>query len=198
VRVWGVYSEDSGPSIKVERIEQAYPGQKIQAWLGTAEVKTVAGRKVILFTAQDGAQFVYQYSIEVPEKSVMSSYPPGKQIVVEGVLEGDRTFGGYPILRVMMESLEPNRKDLNGYVINSKEIPVFTPPTAPGDLIKGQVNVDKVELVYYAADLSHGWPPPPAGDPARSVQPLWSFSGRLEDGRTFEVLVQAVADEYLK
>jgi len=30
------------------------------------------------------------------------------------------------------------------------------------------------------------------------VQPVWRFAGYTEDGATFEVLIQAVRDEYLK
>ena len=32
----------------------------------------------------------------------------------------------------------------------------------------------------------------------RVVQPVWRFAGHTEDGATFEVLVQAVRDEYLQ
>jgi hypothetical protein len=35
------------------------------------------------------------------------------------------------------------------------------------------------------------------GDRARAV-PVWYFAGHTEDGATFEVLVQAVRDEYLQ
>ena len=58
------------------------------------------------------------------------------------------------------------------------------------------VYVTKVELVYLfnSAPLSVM-----AGDPAlRFVQPVWSFSGYTEDGSTFEILVQAVADQYVR
>jgi hypothetical protein len=199
VRVWGKYSEENGqPAIQVERYAPAFPGQKIQAWLGIPALETVNGRKVVLFTSQDGTQYVLKSSLDQPEEQVQVGFPAGKNIVIEGVLEGEQTFGGYPLLRELMASYDPKRKDLKDYKITANQPPVVGPQSGPGDLIKGQVNVDKVELVYYAADLSHGWPPPAAGDPARSVQPLWSFSGSLEDGRTFEVLVQAVENEYLK
>ena len=34
-------------------------------------------------------------------------------------------------------------------------------------------------------------------DPARIIQPLWRFSGHLEDGRAFEILIQAASGEYV-
>ncbi len=60
--------------------------------------------------------------------------------------------------------------------------------------------VERVELAYYAAPIIDI--PYPGGvlrDPFMYiVQPVWRFVGRTEDGTTFEVLVQAVRDEYLK
>jgi hypothetical protein len=30
------------------------------------------------------------------------------------------------------------------------------------------------------------------------VQPVWRFTGSFEDGRTFEIQIQAIAEEYLR
>ncbi len=37
----------------------------------------------------------------------------------------------------------------------------------------------------------------PAQAPWLYVQPIWRFTGTFEDGRPFEVQVQALQDEYL-
>ena len=64
----------------------------------------------------------------------------------------------------------------------------------------GKAFVEQVELVYHAvlvADIAYAGGPPP--DPSlRVVQPVWRFAGHSEDGVIFEVLVQAVRDEYLQ
>jgi hypothetical protein len=57
-----------------------------------------------------------------------------------------------------------------------------------------------VELVYAAAFLNRcaGLDQSSAADaPWLNVQPVWRFSGHLEDGRTFEIQVQGLPDEYL-
>ncbi len=55
--------------------------------------------------------------------------------------------------------------------------------------------VEKVDLIYYL-------PPSEAGGAAggaapRYAQPMWRFSGATDDGRSFEVWVQAVAESHL-
>ncbi|MDR3576969.1 MAG: hypothetical protein P4L50_24150 [Anaerolineaceae bacterium] len=60
------------------------------------------------------------------------------------------------------------------------------------------VVIDKVELAYFAYDFSHGGGSDLDTSPQRFVQPVWRFSGKLNDGRSVEVLVQAVVDDYLK
>ena len=197
VRVWGKYVEERGaPTILVEWYERADPEEQIQAWLGTARLVTLSRRKVYLFTSRDGKQYVLQSSLDTPEPLLESSPlgRPGDQILVEGKVSS-KTFDGYPVIKNLMGKIAPDMQDLAGYQIQSA-LPNVVHKPAPTDLIQGQAVVDKVELVYYTpdwrgADVS-------ADQPSRYVQPLWSFSGHLDDGRNFEVLLQAVQDQYLK
>jgi hypothetical protein len=64
------------------------------------------------------------------------------------------------------------------------------------DLISGQVNITRARLVYLSMQFAGGFLP--FDHPARTLQPLWEFSGTLEDGRNISLFVQAVKDEYLK
>ena len=64
------------------------------------------------------------------------------------------------------------------------------------DSVKNVV-IDQVELVYFAYDFSHGGGFDVNTSPMRYVQPVWRFSGKLDDGRLVQVLVQAVTDDYL-
>jgi hypothetical protein len=60
-----------------------------------------------------------------------------------------------------------------------------------------QASVEWIELVYLFGSLSNLTPEQYADPDYRSVQPVWRFSGHTDQGQTFEVLVQAVADSYL-
>jgi hypothetical protein len=67
--------------------------------------------------------------------------------------------------------------------------------------LQGIGTVTKVELAYAAATLQQCGGIQHVNDPAQApwlyVQPIWRFTGTFEDGRPFEVQVQALPDEYL-
>jgi chemotaxis response regulator CheB len=53
------------------------------------------------------------------------------------------------------------------------------------------------ETAVLVADIAYAGGP--SSDPSLRVgQPVWRFAGYTEDGATFEMLVQAVRDEYLQ
>lgn len=58
--------------------------------------------------------------------------------------------------------------------------------------------VNAVELVYFAYDLNAGMSPFsfPPDSPARSVFPMWQFSGVTQDGRELEILWPAILIPY--
>ena len=66
--------------------------------------------------------------------------------------------------------------------------------------LQGRVTIESVELAYSAISLDRCSP----GDEYNPVmaglyaQPVWVFKGYFEDGRRFEIQVQALPDEYLK
>ncbi len=72
-------------------------------------------------------------------------------------------------------------------------LPGFGPD--PGALPPFKFIVEVVDLVYYAFDFRHmSVNPYPAKSSFRIVQPVWRFAGHTEDGREFEILVQAVTN----
>jgi hypothetical protein len=63
--------------------------------------------------------------------------------------------------------------------------------------------VEKVELVYTTASLmgcrGMGFTEnDPQVAPWTIVQPVWRFTGTFENGRPFEIQIQALAEEYLR
>jgi hypothetical protein len=88
-------------------------------------------------------------------------------------------------------------------VINSTQPRTMEPPTGRtgADLFQGKATVEQVELVYAAASLQNCGDiemSDPQGAPWLYVQPVWRFTGHLEDGRVFEIQVQALTEEYLR
>ena len=56
------------------------------------------------------------------------------------------------------------------------------------------LTIEKVELVYYVPDPRASSPDPSA---PIYIQPVWRFYGHYSNGHRFEILVQALKEEYL-
>ncbi len=202
VRVWGRYVvEGDQPLIEVEHYEKAYPDQRVQAWLGTIEIATVEGREVALFQAREGERYVLASSLRHPDG--LDWYRQaigGHQVLQEGVVRPE-TCGGYPVIEELSSRWGGDVDRMTGLEDHQRAtgapVQVVRPEEPP---LPGKAFVEQVELVYYAvlvADIAYAGGPPL--DPSlRVVQPVWRFAGHTEDGATFEVLVQAVRDEYLQ
>jgi hypothetical protein len=67
------------------------------------------------------------------------------------------------------------------------DYPTPTPITA--------VNIDKVELIY---SFSYSYPEDGSGQGNTFMQLAWRFNGRTDTNETVEIIVQAVAPEYLQ
>lgn len=198
IRVWGTYTTDKGePAIELQRFEKAYPEETIRAWLGHQEVIELGGRPVLQFTDINGQQYILAKSLNMPEELIEDPFD-GTQCIIEGVI-AQETYEGLPMITEFSGQIAVGASDLSNYTIKSG---LVYEETEQPDLLSNQtansINIDTVELVYYAYDLSHGGGGLPLDEsPARFVQPVWRFSGTLSDGRLVEVLVQAVTDEYL-
>jgi hypothetical protein len=203
IKVWGhvVKADSSEMYFTVDRFEEAYPGLHIQAWIGKEEAVTLDGKDVLVFTSLDGQQYVLKNSIGYGDQARVGL--PGDTVIREGLLIPGLTFGGYPVIQELAGQMANGQTDLSGYTVMSSQPTVYDhtqeqPYVAPESVIQGQVSIDQIELVYLAYSL--------AGCPAEAgtynpemtyVQPVWRFRGQFEDGRRFEVLLQALTDSNL-
>jgi hypothetical protein len=127
----------------------------------------------------------------------------GDQVIIEGLAEPGKTFGGYQVITENGGQVANKITDLSGYQISSNQIGLWDEAAAidpSAREIHGNATVDKVELVYAAAfqeRCGNLATTNPADAPWLVVQPVWRFTGRLDDGRVFEIQVQALPDDYL-
>ena len=194
VKVWGEVRQeaDGAVTVAVERWEEAYPGLALQAWLGTMEPATLEGQEAVLFTDQDGQQYALFSPIGLPETIVTGQ--SGDSLIVEGFVDPDKAFSGHPVLFYFSASPSGGRQNLDGYTLDSAapiELQGRPQPSTPA-----QATVESIELVYHVAD-NRGLPPGDIAQPAYA-QPVWRFTGHYDDGREFEILVQALDNAYLK
>jgi hypothetical protein len=127
-----------------------------------------------------------------PEAFEDSSQFAGGLNTIEGVLLPEK-LGGYPVIRDVMSM---NGRPQGDTQPQSTQMMEIGPDEGVLDLVSGQVNITNARLVYLLMDFAGG--NLPEDHPARTLQPLWEFSGSLQDGRTVSLFVQAVDDKYLK
>jgi LysM repeat protein len=199
VDIWGeIESVDSSGvvTLNVDRYEVPYPDLQYQILKGTQQLVDVQGQQVVVFTSDNGKAYVQFTGYGDPDSSGIIGNL-GDEVLLEALLIPDETFGGYPVVRIMGASMAVNPK--NGQpvemtvtadqpnIIDESQIgPDYTPPTA---------TIEKVELVYYTTDPRYKLPDS-ASEPAY-LQPVWRFYGHYSSGDEFEVLVQALKDEFL-
>jgi len=205
VRIWGKVSglgADGWPVIEVERFEEAYPGLRFQAWLGTWQPVYLEDKTVLLFTDNQGKQYVLSGSIRMGTDAAIGRQ--GDSVIIEGLAIPGETFGGYPVIDESAGGVADGRTDLNGYQISSGQVHVWDESGGLGSQpaqVQGTGTVEQVELAYAAASLQRcggELKSDPEQAPWLYVQPVWRFSGHFEDGRSFEIQVQAMPEEYLK
>jgi hypothetical protein len=191
VRVWGKFIDTSltSTTIEVSRYEEVVPGLHFQAWLGSTEATTLDGQSVLLFTAQGGEQYVLLSSISNDPDTPLNL--PGELVIIEGLLRG-QTFAGHSVIEDTGMSMAQGEADLQGYEIVSDD-PLVLGRETPN---RGNATIEKIDLVYYATDLTYG--NIPQDMPPLYVQPVWRFYGHYENGEEIYILVQALQPDYLK
>lgn len=80
-------------------------------------------------------------------------------------------------------------------IVYTEDPAIYEPGAYPTPVPISQVNIDKVELVY-----GYSYSPSPDGNGPGGVwmQPTWRFTGTTDTGELVELLVQAVAPEFLQ
>jgi hypothetical protein len=194
VRVWGTFQiENNNPAINVERWELVAPAEKVEVWQGSLEVGNVSSKKAFILSTADGTKYVLKSSLNYPPEALqVPPASPEGTITIEGVLLSEKMDGFAIIREVMMD----NGRALGDLQPQSTQMMDIMPPAEITELISGQVNISQARLVYLSMQFAGG--SLPADHPARTLQPLWEFSGTLQDGRKVSLFVQAVEDAYLK
>lgn len=200
VDIWGTldhYDRYGTPVIKVERYEIPYPDLKFQTMRGTQKTVEIQGRAITIFTAEDGTDFVQMTTGGMQEKENSILGAEGDPVYLEALVVPGETFAGYPVLRMFSGSVAtgPNDGQLEDpATILGQPMVQDEMPAAPS--LPTTATVEKVELVYYLSKPRYTAAADPQAGPAY-IQPAWRFYGHYSNGDEFEILVQALKDEFL-
>jgi len=200
VDVWGTIEsiDNKGNlALRVERFEIPYPELDFQILQGTQTVVDIQGQSVITFTTPDGKTYVQATPSGEPTEEHGIIGIPGDQILVEALVIPDETFGGYSTLRVFSASMAVNPKSGQP---QEMEVMADQPQVIDEALISNDFSVpvptiEKVELVYYTSDPRYTVVHP--ADEPTYIQPVWRFYGHYDTGDEFEIIVQALKEEFL-
>jgi LysM repeat protein len=200
VDIWGVidhYDNAGRPIVKVERYEIPYPDMKIQVLQGTQENIELDGKAAVLFTTNDGIKYVQLF----PAGDLMVDIdidPTKPQLFIECLVIPNETYAGYQTIRYFAGGFVFNPQDGTPmeyeitvdqpYIIDDVPADTYIPPTA---------TIEKVELAYYIRNPIYSMTDPNAGADAQYLQPVWRFYGHYSSGEEFEILIQALKDEFL-
>jgi hypothetical protein len=201
VRIWGKVDrfdpEASSVVIDVTQFEPVYPDLHLQQWAGTEQIANVEGRDVVLFTTTDGQTYVTSPSLEWPADSQIIGVP-GDQIGLEGYLIPDQLYGGYAIIKEIAGEVPPDN------VIESAKPSIIELSMMEGynqeQALVGNVMIENIELAYRSTSMQRctsDFASYPDADQFLTLQPVWVFTGRFDDGRRFQLQVQALPDPYL-
>ena len=194
VRLWGTYQlEGNNPVIMVDRYERVDPVEKIGVWQGSIEAHSVEGKNAFVLTSLDGTKYILKSSLNLPPQAFENyDQNAGGLNTVEGVLLPEK-MGGYNLIRDVMSM---NGRPEGDTQPQSTQMMEIGPDESVVDLVSGQVTITSAQLVYLSMDFAGGHLP--EDHPSRTLQPLWEFSGTIQDGRQVSLFVQAVDPCYLK
>ena len=199
VDIWGTVDHinpDGTPVIKVDRYAIPFPDLQFQVLKGTQKNVQLDGQPATLFTTDAGVTYVQQ----MPDGSIDQSEigHEGDPVLIEALVIPGEALGGYQGVLVFSAQMavSPKNGQSTELTITADQINVTEKPQATDSTvtIPPTATIEKVELVYFGSNPQYttgtntGYP---------YLQPAWRFYGHYSNGDEFEVLIQALPDEYL-
>ena len=200
VDIWGTidrlnrYGE---PVIKVDRFEIPYPDLQIQILEGTQKITEIQGGLFVTLTTKDGTTYIQLGPAGEALNQGSLVRNEGDNLLVEALVIPNETFGGYPTLRTFgfILAVDPVSGIANEISIMADQPYIMQEEFSPENNIPPTATIEKVELIYYTPDPRYAPPGPNLGP--QYIQPAWRFYGHYSNGDEFEILVQALKEEYL-
>lgn len=197
VVIWGSMDriDESGvPVATVERFEIPYPDLEFQVWKGKTRLIAGNGQNYLTFITEDGQSYALMYPGGLPTDDI--GMPEDTLLYIEGLTIPNDTFEGYPVIRLFGTGLvvDPITGEESEYTIFANE-PRVIPDNAFAPNTTVSATIDRVDLVYYTRDPR--FPSAEQLEETQYVQPVWRFVGHYDDGNAFEILVQALKQEFL-
>jgi hypothetical protein len=206
VEIWGSVTgtnQYNAPVIHVEKYNIPFPDLKPQILKGTEKSVELEGKNAVLFYAEDGtvyAEFTSGCNDVIPVESMAgtkngNTSSGDTSILVEALAIPDLSFAGYPGICIFQfaPATQANGEPLELAITSDRPNTMPEPPAT--SLEPPKLTVDQVELIYFTSNPEFG-----ANDTNALelyIQPAWHFRGHYENGDEFDIIVQALKQEFL-
>jgi LysM repeat protein len=190
------HTENNFTIINVESFTIPYPELQFQIVKGTQEVRNFNGQYASIFTIEGGGSYIELLATSNQVNDTVTGIQ-GDTIQQEVLIVPNETFYDMPAIRVYQSSIidaGATPMQITGNRIQvlddtqTLDFPAegYTTPT---------LTIEKVELMYYVTNPH--WQVDHLDGGPLYIQPVWRFYGHYDNGGEFEVLVQALKEEYL-
>lgn len=199
VDIWGSvdhFNQDGNPVVKVDRYEIPFPDLQFQILKGTQKIVQLEGQPTTLFTTETGKTYVQQLPTGDIDHTEFGH--EGDPVLIEALVIPGESVAGYPALRMFSGhmAIDPKSGQPSELNVTADQPSISKEPQTAGGVVMNSptATIEKVELVYfvsdprYLTDSNAGYP---------YLQPAWRFYGHYSNGDEFEVLIQALQDQYL-
>jgi LysM repeat protein len=204
IDIWGTaqrYNKNGILVADVDRFEIPFPDLNFQVLKGIEKQIEVEEQTVLLFQSDDGKSYVEFnpncFDAASPD-SIAGSGAIGEEILIEALVVPDATFGGYPSVCVSSKAIaiDPKSGKPIEILITADQPYVMEEQfPAPETSAVPTASIEEASLVYYTQNPLYALNNPNAD--AQHLQPMWRFYGHYSNGDEFEILVQALTEEFL-
>lgn len=182
----------------VDSYKIPYPDLHFQILKGTQRIEQIDGQNVVIFTTADGKSYVeYMVTNNIPNTTAVTGVQ-GDLIQQEVLILPDEVFGGLPVAHIYQSAIV--QEGVPEMQVQANQIHTFNEPDDPmmsPDYTPPNLSIDHVELVYYVSNPYHQTNDPNYSQRSPYIQPAWHFRGRYDDGTEFDILIQALKQEFL-
>jgi hypothetical protein len=196
IQVTGIINREY--KLIVDSYKIPYPDLRFQILRGTQSVRQIDGQNVVVFTTEDGQSYVeFMATNNIPNTSFVTGVQ-GDLIEQEVLIIPDESFGGLPVVRTYQSGIV--QEGGSEMQMQANQILSYNEPDDPRmspDYTQPNLTLDHVELVYYVSNPYYQVNDPNYNQRSPYIEPAWHFIGRYDDGTEFDVLIQALKQEFL-
>jgi hypothetical protein len=201
IDVWGSLDEGNF-QITVDHYQAPFPDLKFELVHGSQRLETVEGQSVTIVTTDDGTKYIVLMAEGTPNPMQLidpgfvpdpnspsgEPGPDADDVIYEALRIPGETVLGYPGMRVFNSAPGTVDGKPNSLAIINDQPNVFP---GPPQVEITSMTIEKIELAYFAPDVMY------TNNSPFYVQPVWRFYGHYNSGSSFEILIQALAPEFL-